>query len=135
MMFKMGLTPDLLPKGSFTSSIGGTIATIEEIYCKPYIGGKGRLPAKRPYEGEIGDKREKVLAAGESTVQLFALESPLDGTSVNSLKYGLMRFYVLGWILYRDGLGIKRMTHFCRRYDTPTERFEPVEDTEYESED
>jgi preprotein translocase subunit Sss1 len=111
---------------------GGTRAKIKEIVCKVFVWG-GTLPAKRPYEGEIGSQKEKVLEAGQSTFYLFGLLGDLiDAETSNWLRSGVQSFYVLGWIGYTDDLGIYRITHFCRRYDPSKERFSPVDDIEYE---
>lgn len=43
--------------------------------------------------------------------------------------------FVLGWIGYRDDLGIFRQMGFCRRYESRKDRFVPVDDPDYEYSD
>ena len=128
-------------KGSFANgqlyivNTGGTKASIEEIFCTPYIGEGANLPAKRPYEGNSGGKVAFSLVGGQSTPWTFALSEPLTEDRADILNLRMTSFYILGWIDYRDDLGILRTTRFCRRYDTVKERFVAVDDIEYESAD
>jgi hypothetical protein len=76
----------------------------------------------------MGSKEEKTLRPGTSTFNLFGRMKPLDDqTAADVTKH----FYVLGWIGYTDGLGIYRITAFCRRYANK-DRFLPVDDPDYE---
>ena len=68
---------------------------------------------KRPYEGKEGSKEQKALLPGESETYLFNLPTPMDNNQANSLSVGLSNLYVLGWIGYKDDLGIYRVTAFC----------------------
>jgi hypothetical protein len=117
----------------YIANVGGTAATVKEIVSKVYLGRVDHLPARRPYEGEIGSLEEKVIQAGESSTYLFGLPQPLDTTQANSLQSSYTMLCVLGWIGYTDGLGIYRRTHFCRKYDQRKDRFVVVEDTDYEN--
>lgn len=129
-----GISEASFAEGQFyIVNTGGTRAIIKEIVCKVFIWG-GILPAKRPYEGEIGSQEEKVLEAGQSTFYLFGLMGDLiDTETSNSLRLGVQKLYVLGWIGYTDDLGIYRITHYCRRYDPSKGRFSSVDDIEYEN--
>ena len=40
--------------------------------------------------------------------------------------------YFIGYILYRDDIGVGRRTAFCRLYNFQTKRFEIVKDPDYE---
>lgn len=135
-MPRWGIENGSMASGQFyIVNTGGSDAAIEEIYCA-VITGK-TLPAKRPYEGREGSREKKVLGPGQSTFYLFGLPPRefLDEGTANSIKAGFLSLWVLGWIGYRDGLGIYRITRYCRRYDPIQERFHPVDDVEYESAD
>ena len=43
--------------------------------------------------------------------------------------------YVIGFLKYRDAIGLVRQTAFCRKFNRATERFDPVDDPDYEYED
>ena len=43
-----------------------------------------------------------------------------------------LNVFILGWIEYRDDVKCKRRMAFCRRFDTMTNRFVPVDDCDYE---
>jgi hypothetical protein len=128
-----GLAAGSFAKGQFyLVNIGGTRATVEEIWCEPYIGES--LPGKRPYEGKKGYRQSIAMKPGESTYYLFSLSHPLEDLTASLLKGRSKSFFVLGWIGYRDDLGIYRSTRFCRHYNPSRDRFVPVEDDpDYES--
>lgn len=43
--------------------------------------------------------------------------------------------YVIGFLKYRDAIGLVRQTAFCRKFNRATERFDPADDPDYEYED
>jgi hypothetical protein len=117
----------------YIDNCGGTDATIQEIYCTPYIAES--LPMKRPWEGKIGSQDKKTIRPGGSIPWLFGLpvSEPLEmQTFVDITEFKTKNFYVLGWIGYTDALDIYRMTVFCRRYDLTKDRFVAVDDPDYE---
>lgn len=119
----------------YIANSGGTNARIQEIDCRIWVDAEdGRLPMKRPYEGQMGTQMNKILAPGQSTPWAFSRERPLMHQAMN-IGTGKTAIYVLGWIGYTDDLGIYRRTCFCRKYDPSTERFRPVDDPDYENAD
>jgi hypothetical protein len=129
-----GITNASVCSGQFyIVNSGGTPAYIKEIYCEAYTA--KFLPMRRPYEGKIGDQGTKKLLPGQSITWLFALTEPLDSLSVRSIADNKTGFYVLGWIGYTDDLGIYRITAFCREYSVTSNRFMPVDNSDYENYD
>lgn len=119
------IEPDEVMSGQlYVSNIGGSEATIKEIYVGFY-GTETGLPMGRPYEGRDGNTRGFVakLGPGQSTPVLFdvAAESvmfdmhlPSAPRMINPLQD---KFYALGWVEYVDTGGRIRRTAFCRRYN------------------
>lgn len=116
----------------YIDNCGGTDARIQEIYCTPYIA--KYLPMKRPWEGKIGSQERKTIRPGESIPYRFGFSEPLDPRAADDISplAGNKNFYVLGFVGYKDDLGIYRMTVFCRRYNASKDRFIPVDDSDYE---
>jgi hypothetical protein len=120
----------------YIANSGGSRACIQEIDCRVWVDEEdGPLPAKRPYEGEMGMQEKKVLLSGQSIPYLFSRANPLQFNTPTRLGFKSANLYVLGWIGYTDDLGIYRRMGFCRRYDTSKDRFLPVDDADYEYED
>ena len=110
---------------------GGTPAIIKEIVCQVYV--ESRLPLKRLYEGEIGEKVSRKLMPGATMTRLFdRVSAPLDEGEAKGIENGTLKLYVLGWIGYTDELDIYRITAFCRFWDRTKDRFIPVRDRDYE---
>ena len=131
-----GISVDSMLIGQFyIVNVGGTQATVKEVFCTFYFDDKPILPAKRPYEGESGVKCECIFAAGQSNPYPFGRTVPLDKDTVDGLREKTRFMHILGWIDYIDDLGIRRTTRFCRFYDTALERFILVDDPDYESAD
>lgn len=119
----------------YLANSGGTDAHIWEIDCKVWVDAEdGRLPTKRPYEGQVGAQVDKVLSPGQSMPWLFSREQALMHQGLN-IGTGETVLYVLGRIGYTDDLGIYRWTCFCRKYDARKERFTPIDDPDYENSD
>ena len=43
--------------------------------------------------------------------------------------------YCIGYLRYKDRLGVERQLRFCRKFNRTTQRFVPVDDSDYEYED
>jgi hypothetical protein len=112
---------------------GGSTAYIQEILCQTFIGDP--LPMRRPFEGQVGDRVGIQLQAGQSATWLFGRSQPIEQTEASRIATYAARFHVLGFIHYRDELGIGRVKDFCRYFDTLTNRFVPAGNPDYESED
>jgi hypothetical protein len=130
-------TEPLFCSGQFyIQNSGGTDAKITEVYCETYVA--VRLPMKRPYEGEKGLRHEKTLRPGESWPYSFGppikSPNPAELNTKRRLEEARLNFYVLGNVHYTDGLGIYRITSFCRRYDAGEDRFVPESNPDYENE-
>ncbi len=117
-------------------NLGGTAATIQEVFYEFYIAdSKSPLPAKRPWEGKSGLKCNVTLKPGCSSPYLFERQQPVSAEEFSYLAFRKKSLYIMGWIDYVDALKIRRTTRFCRLYDVDTDRFTAVEDAEYESAD
>jgi hypothetical protein len=134
--FREGSTAD----GQFRIvNIGGTIATINEIFATAIM---RALPMKPFYDGMRGEDPRRSLSPGESMQWKFRKD---DGAIVGEQGSHLThihfqktdKFYVLGFIKYTDSADppIARTTYFCRLFNSTTHRLEPVGDTDYEHSD
>ena len=95
--------------------------------------GVGPLPMVRPYDAptpntkpcdflQLGDgQRITVLRPGEFGYWTFEAVAPDNYTPA-------MNFYVLGYVIHHDQLGVRHLTLFARRYDPSERRFKAVED-------
>lgn len=129
------LAGSILTGQFYIVNLGGTRATVKEIHYEFYPSRTQKLPAKRPWEGKEGVKCEVVLEPGQSRPQSFGRYEPLSSGEAFNLFSGQSFIYLMGFILYVDGLGIGRATRFCRLYDPNSDRFVAVNDVEYESAD
>jgi len=119
----------------YIANSGGTDAHVREVDCRVWVDAEdGRLPMKRPYEGQVGTPMDKVLSPGQSMPWTFSREQALMHQGLN-IGTGATVLYVLGRIGYTDDLGIYRWTCFCRKYNPTTERFTPIDDPDYENAD
>ena len=117
----------------YIRNIGGTPATITDIGCWVHWFTDNILPMKRPYEGEKGNILDRPkLNPGEPCTIDFTSEEPL-GLNSAAIMQRQHFLYVMGWIEYRDDLGINRRINFCRKYNTTIHRFSAVTDPDYES--
>jgi hypothetical protein len=120
----------------YITNVGGTTAIVTAIGC--WVNWwTGSLPRVRPYEGKDPNTRiQSSLAPGQSMPILFNSEEPLpqDIGSIRQRSSG-WGLYVLGWIEYRDVMGYRRRTEFCREWRPETQRYAPVNDNDYEYEE
>jgi hypothetical protein len=120
-------------------NVGGTAARLVEVHCEIYWPDAGvmTLPMERPYEGQnpsAPNLRTK-LQPGQSWPLTFGSYSMIGGTESDQILAGHRMIYVLGYVAYRDELGIERRTAFCRKYDHIRRRFFMVDDPDYEHEE
>jgi hypothetical protein len=127
----------------FVANIGGTPATIVEAFAQIFQSPPG-LPMRCPYEGMSGNLPvpSGTLAAGKSIGFDFMNDEALNdhaAKTIGSQVIGRQRLFVMGWIEYRDNIGVTRRTAFCRefRHQGPWDygRFYPVSDPDYEYEE
>jgi len=120
-----------------TVNAGGTPAYITGLRCTVWVT-DDFLPLEyplSPFEGALAN--EIRLPPGVFGTLSFPTErgEPTDYTQQSSIAVGGLSLYVLGWITYRDDLRNVRTTYFCRRWDRARQRFEPVENPDYENAD
>jgi hypothetical protein len=120
----------------YVANIGGTRATIIESHIEVFWN-RATLPMERPYEGKVGNNKipPGTVEAGCSTVGVFSSETILPPDSQIRLCGLGWKIYVMGWITYRDDIGTRRETAFCREWRMPAERFFAVQDRDYEHEE
>lgn len=127
---------DVEPTGQFyVENTGGAVAEITDSYCNG-ICTDADLPMRRPYEGESGNGPLTAgykLQPGGSAPGLFRV-SPWAPSHIGEVNKGTAgwKFFLLGWIEYRDERGRQYRTAFCRRWNATSERFEAVADRDYE---
>ena len=130
----IGTDPDSPCLGQFyIVNTGGTRARLQEIYCDVFIG--SGLPMKRPYEGKVGIVQEIALEPGQSITHQFSRSQPLDEETSLKIRQNIIYIYIIGRIGYIDDLGIWRDKAFCRKLDRIKDRFVPVDNPDYESQD
>lgn len=116
---------------------GSSRATIFSSHCQIYTS-QATLPMHRPYETSQGNgfMDGTVLEAGKDDIGTFTEINGLgkEGAFIQSGAHG-WKFWIMGWVEYRDELGIARYTRFCRQWNPTNQRFDAVTDPDYEHED
>jgi hypothetical protein len=127
----------------FVSNIGGTPAEITESLAMIFQSSCG-LPMRRPYEGRNGNLLVPLgsLAPGQSAPLGFLSEEAIGNgaETIGTKVISAVRLFVMGWIEYRDDIGIVRKTAFCREFkrgppDWDFGRFRRVGNRDYEHEE
>lgn len=122
----------------YVSNVGGSDATIIETRFQFIWPPDGRLPMRRPYEGEDGNTSvlPLKLAPGESGNGMIPRGVGRDGENPDfhtvSGESG-WRLYAMGWVIYEDGREVRRRTAFCRVFQNG--RFVAVNDPDYDHEE
>jgi hypothetical protein len=138
---------DQFVRGHFSIiNIGGTTANVNEICYQLFVGKE--LPMQRPYEERIKAnswpserpviKRVQTDKIGPGEAEQIIISIPpmeLESSEAWHLAKRDITIYFMGFIRYRDELGLKRRTDFCRRFDWDRMRFYPVADPDYEQPD
>ena len=135
----------------YVANVGGSRAHIIESLCWVRALQGINLPMERPYEGEYGNNPVPIcdLNPGQPITAIIGAppdatfiptQAQSDGIRSSDIELGMLgatrwSLYILGWIDYRDDIGIDRRTAFCRRYEPATGRFVKVNDLDYENED
>lgn len=121
----------------YVTNVGSSIARIVHSHCEVFWR-KGTLPMNRPYEGKTPNEflQFPKLVPGAPATGVFQSESPM-GADFDDLSLGSFnwRLWVMGYIEYADANDFVRRTDFCRVWTMPDERFFPVDDKDYESEE
>ena len=58
----------------------------------------------------------------------------LNQYEISSIRDGSLKFFVMGYVQYKDPNGTSRRTMFCRVYCPRDGRLKPTEDPDYEVE-
>jgi hypothetical protein len=119
----------------YVVNVGGSDATIVDMGC--WVEWTDQpLSMDRPYEGKSGNVPiRRTLSPGMSIPVPFQSERPMDesGRHLNTFKLdNAWHLYVLGWIEYKDALGLRRRTAFCRTYNPDVRGFEASWNPDYE---
>lgn len=126
------LEPDLT--GQFwVTNAGATRAHLEQATAVPWV--STGLPMERPdlaYARDLGDRPP--IEPGTSTTIAFEYPAlrPEQAAAIMNRK---TKVFLVGSITYRDDVGIRRTTYFCRLFDYDVARFFPVDDPDYEHTD
>jgi hypothetical protein len=129
----------------YVANSGGTDAKITESHCV-FLWNVNGLPMARPYERHVANNPitpGTVIAGNLGHTALFnTIDDPLYRVWPFEAKPGAgvglqPRAFILGWIEYEDGIGLKRRMAFCREFlqKDGSARFYPVEDPDYEYEE
>lgn len=119
----------------YVVNIGGSIAQVVEIDCSVWDEEEdGPLPMRRPYEGRVGTPMNVDLHPGQSIIGIFSKRTPFSGNAM-ARAIGRLKIFVVGKVVYKDEVGIRRQVGFCRMYDPTRDRFVPIEDIDYEYSD
>jgi hypothetical protein len=119
---------------------GGTTARVTAIYATVILG--WNMPAKRPFDGSMGERVSIKLRPGESLERPFQKNTPLMEGDVTAMQeagrergQGGSYLHVAGFVDYQDDIGTPRTTTFGRRWNVRLSRFEKIENPDYEQED
>jgi hypothetical protein len=123
------------------ANTGGTPAHVTEsnLTVAPIDRIEGKLPTFPPYSKKRDSLGCFTVEPGEYKEELLKLDAMPDTERLRMLR--AMRrggsdttgkVYCLGFIQYRDDVGTKRRTAFCLHYDVQTDRFDRVDDPNYE---
>jgi hypothetical protein len=100
------------------------------------------LPMKRPYEGNSGNLSlpQSPISPGQSVPFQFKSDEAIGhgAETIGSNVIQKLRLFVMGWVEYRDDIGIIRRTAFCREFERgPWDYggFRRVENEDYEHEE
>src|SRR5207247_1244705 len=135
----------------YVANVGGSRAHIIESLCWVRALQGINLPMERPYEGEYGNNPVPIcdLNPGQPITAIIGAppdatfiptQAQSDGIRSSDIELGMLGAtrwsrYILGWIDYRDDIGIDRRTAFCSRYEPATGRFVKVYDLDNVNED
>jgi hypothetical protein len=143
-----GVAPPLFAPGLplecqfFVANSGGTSAWITEALAIVYQNPAG-VPMQRPYEGKRANLKLPVqsLAPGQAVELAFTSDQIIDEEGAKTIGTKVLhhqRLFVMGWIEYRDDVGVVRRTGFCREFKaSPWDdgRFRRVKSRDYEHEE
>ena len=118
---------DVLNGRYYVANIGSTRGEIREVYAQLLIT-KEPLPMARPYEFISGTQvSDKSIEPGMSALVTI---DPVTLTPVqlHAIMGRETDVYLLGFVLYSDGLGNLRRTAFCRKFDHKSRRFCAIDD-------
>ena len=89
----------------------------------------------RPYESDSGNGflRSPTLQPGESVLgEFFSLQFMGDDAEDYCQASINKHLWVMGWVEYKDELGYKRRSAFCRQWEGATKCFFIVGSPDYE---
>jgi hypothetical protein len=125
----------------YVANVGGTDAMIAGALAIVYKSRDG-LPMKRPYEGNSGNLSlpQSPIGPGQSVPFQFKSDEAIGhgAETIGSNVVQKLRLFVMGWVEYRDDIGIIRRTAFCREFERgPWDYggFGRVENEDYEHEE
>jgi hypothetical protein len=111
---------------------GGSKARVAVIACKLFAFDK--LPTKVPFESSDFQSLDIELAPGIYETRSFGF-----GASGYKTFAGIVGkttgLYLMGEMVYSDDSGLRRTKRFCRLFDWEKERFLPVTDSDYETDE
>lgn len=122
-------------------NVGGTAAKVVEMGCwVEWFRDDINLPMERPYEGKRGNiSATPRVEPGQSVPISFSSDKAMDwqAEDITPMQGSSPRthLYVMGWVFYKDDIGIARFTSFCRKFDPRRAKFFAVDDPDYEHEE
>lgn len=113
------------------SNVGGTAAEITEMNATPYFS-PDELPGIPPYEIKSTIRPNRKILPG-AVMPMNLISDLYNGVTLRmQLSDRSIRFYVFGYVLFNDDIGVQRRMAFCREFNRGTKRFSSVPDSDYE---
>lgn len=109
----------------------------EDIQGHPFVGPSGKLLDRALQEAGIR-RSETYLAPGESRECTFEGQGPSLSQYTHAYdpspptQAQQVHLYLVGTVRYRDELGVVRSCGSCRHYVQETDKFDPVDDADFE---
>jgi hypothetical protein len=110
---------------------GGSKAHVSAISCRLFCFDK--LPMKAPFDPPVQSGNIELPPGFYGTRSFASGFDANDFRTFRTIREKRTGLYMMGELVYSDDLGLLRTKRFCRKFDWEQERFLPVTDPDYET--